>query len=522
MPDSNNSPVEQHPACALCDSTDQLGTRFVSCGLETTWKTRENNQDKELTTQDDIRVWELALCGDCLGRQRAKHLKNESRSALILLALAAGAVLLGLLAYLGAEYRWRPGATGTTGQIEQLIFALLYTAGLGCGAVGLVLLPGSAWMAIRATREHNAHASGKSLSDAGVDSAFAEAGRTLLEKKNSRRREAITKTPGASLPFAKLEPYEKHPDAADNSRAYRRGKENIEVLQAARHPDETVPGSWARRYLELNRAQDREKLAGACDRDTYKAGTWFLYFAVLVAVLLVASARSWLNGSETAAFLLVVPAVFFPGLGALWAWIYSGLQVKEFGRLFNRLWSSGCMKRFVARNVVGIIAITTAAVYLVHSHATYVAANPLKLYHRMDVTFGCPRDWYKRKDNEIERLQRSHEGRIIGAFDPARDALFLVTLEQTSGSPEKAFAARRKQIEASKANGDVTRVHRLELTEVNGHPAIYVDIERPEAGRSRVVALYVRKRWVGVSLVLMKGPMEEYDATFDAILWTID
>jgi hypothetical protein len=203
-----------------------------------------------------------------------------------------------------------------------------------------------------------------------------------------------------------------------------------------------------------------------------------------------------------------MPLAVFPAAGALVAWLMARSTAKDYKRLFGGLREFASAKRFLARTVAGILLIVAGAVFLVHTRSVYIATHPLKLHEIAGVTFGSPRDWRKLSDREVERIRRRYPGDILGAYEPEDDALFLVSLEKSRWEPSRLLQERRRQIDEELSSWDVMRAHRLELVEIRGHPAVYLDVERRDAGRGRKVDLRLRRGWVGVALVLPGGDGE--------------
>lgn len=505
-------------SCVLCGETEALRKRFVACGLSTCWNRHQNGQDRQVFTQDDVRVCELVLCGNCLDKQYHMHLDRHNSNATAWLSAVVGFVLAGILASLNAQYQWLPMPDGAMHHFAALILAVATTALLIGGVIALLLLPQAISEKLRWTRISAAQHTDDSLADQAINDAFVEAGKAVLEGAAREMDPTSDPTPPNVPALGKFVPRSVYPAKKGDEGIYRVKHYSADVLRAADHADETIPCDWAPRYLELGRVTDEARFASAYDRQSVRLGTWFLYFAILIAVLLVASAFSWKGGFETTAFLLVIPVAFIAAVGAIIAWCVEASTAWDYKKMFGRLRGFTTAKRFLARTIAGILLIVASAGYMAHSRSVYIATHPLELYKTPDVTFGSPREWRKLSNEETDRIESLYKGILLGAFEPEKGALFMITSESSSINPSGLLQERRKQIDDLIAKGDVTQVHRLEITETNGRPAVYLDVDRRNAGRGRKVDIRMDRTWVGVSLILPHGGIEKYEEVFNAIL----
>lgn len=101
---------------------------------------------------------------------------------------------------------------------------------------------------------------------------------------------------------------------------------------------------------------------------------------------------------------------------------------------------------------------------------------------------------------------------LFGVND-IRNPRACLTVTVQDGLEEQSLAdvlaACRKQLEDARLSGDVTRVYKCDVVEIDGHSGVETDVERKANGRGHDYHLVFGRRWVGIAVIALEGRVDE-------------
>jgi hypothetical protein len=179
--------------CSRCGAIDDLVTRVAAVGASTTWKTKVNRSD--FHTQDDLKIWEIALCKSCLISSYKDHFKGNIKLAItffgVSILMAVGAL------YVFKEFGQYPASeVAQTGRVSLLggaaslilLFVLLVAA---CFLVGTAI---NLIVALTRHSRNRKIVTADSLPQKHQDKAFRTEGYRIIrevEKDDANPNEAV-------------------------------------------------------------------------------------------------------------------------------------------------------------------------------------------------------------------------------------------------------------------------------------------------------------------------------------------
>ncbi len=181
--DTAESSDSHKSGCTLCCAMDSsLTTLFVSVGCRTDW---EKKQRRFIRTLDDLVIWRLSLCNQCISKCYSRVMDSEQVGKYLVLMLAAGIFLV--LAMLGAGISYinvldnparYPGDIVVVG-INHVL--LLVAIGVGCLCV-LAFVFCLAMIVV--TKVTQSVSQPREIPDNGTEKAFKEAAKRVLSKRS--------------------------------------------------------------------------------------------------------------------------------------------------------------------------------------------------------------------------------------------------------------------------------------------------------------------------------------------------
>lgn len=86
--------------CSVCNTTQSLELKYGACVSSTMYVKNSQSQNSEnVTSFDDIRIWQMALCMDCLKKNYSSFLEARLKAFLQGFFICIGALTIGVLVF---------------------------------------------------------------------------------------------------------------------------------------------------------------------------------------------------------------------------------------------------------------------------------------------------------------------------------------------------------------------------------------------------------------------------------------
>jgi hypothetical protein len=183
--DTTESSASEKSGCTLCSVMDSsLTTLFVSVGCRTDW---EKKQRRFIRTLDDLVIWRLSLCNQCISKCYSRVIASEEVRKYLGLMIAAGIFLV--LAMLGAGISYvglyednlapYPGYSPSVSITHVVLVAAI---GLGCLCV-LTLVFCLAMIAVTKVRRWSANQP-RQIPGNATEKVFKQAANRVLKNRS--------------------------------------------------------------------------------------------------------------------------------------------------------------------------------------------------------------------------------------------------------------------------------------------------------------------------------------------------
>lgn len=315
---SNREDV-QHLTCVLCGTDKSLDRALVGCGAESVWKIKgEKGQETKLYTQDDVVLWDVAICTPCLLQKYESHLLKQVEENSSLVGVMGLLIFCGVAAsawlYLRVTGQFQIGPGGS-----KVLWSLLMTAAIMAGVIGVFGLPGSLLAVFRARTKKRHFENTHSITGKERFHVFKEAGAHILRNLDPTQKEQTKEfSPSPSRRFT-LPVHSNSPPNCKNTSTYQRASSEYCIIGAGPSTEETVVLDWADAYIRKFGREMQEKLARICDQELSVESMRFVPWSILVVMALVSSGVGASMGNGLAAKLLALPGSLFLGVAVLFS-----------------------------------------------------------------------------------------------------------------------------------------------------------------------------------------------------------
>ena len=223
--------------CSQCGKKDVPKIRYIACVSTTEWPTDNYPApNSSFTTKDDIKIWKIVLCDECLPASYKIYLVNQKKGSTTKLIIGSILVAIGTLVII-INPSDGPGFMNNILMIASIIGLF----------IGIITVPSGIYGLVSNSNRIKALNKTGSIPEKYIDKAFIGEGERII--KNFEKSEAANTDTGLSLPGFKtlndltLTEKEKrkviHKDGIGN-----RKRSIISVANSIQELEISLPSEW--------------------------------------------------------------------------------------------------------------------------------------------------------------------------------------------------------------------------------------------------------------------------------------